>query len=575
MRITILGLFLLLLLNSCGTKVTDQTQEKSFVLLHLATPPSHLHPYRSTGEHELFINQYLYQPLLRIDLSSGQLFPVLARQRPEKRVQGSATYFYYKLRPEARWPDGKPVTSFDVAFSLKVIKNPWVAADAIRGYLSYIEDIALNASDSLSFSLRCGPDFILAESTSGDFDIIPEHILDPNGLLRSYSLSQLAVLKEQTENEKAWEFAQKFNSIDYKTSPSLLAGSGPYELQDWRTAEVLLKKRTNWWGDRLSGNGLAFVAKPEMLVFRHIADLDASIYAMKTNQLDVMRSVPASRFERIMSDSLIRSKFIINSPIVQAFFYLGCNTMLPKLNSVKTRQALAHLVNRKQIVDFVHRGFAIEARGPVLPTSPYYNGDLKPYGFDTASAMSLLRADGWADKNKDGVLEKNIKGQEHRLEFNYLFPAGNEERKTIGLLLKESFLTCGIKVELEGVDFATFSQRLKKKEFELMVAGRSIHPLADDPEGTFHTNSIINGGNYVSFGDQQTDSWIEQMKGANEKERIKLSKQLQVRLHQDAAFIFLYHPKDRILVNNRFKGVVTSSFFPRIWVGALSLSSSN
>jgi peptide/nickel transport system substrate-binding protein len=573
MRLYYFSYVLLFLLFSCGTRVADQTQEKSIVLLHLGNPPSQLHPYRSTGEHELFINQHIFQPLLRIDLSSGQLFPVLAKERPEKKIQDSLTFFKYRIRPEAKWPDGRSVTVRDVAFSLKVIKNPFVSAEALRGYLSYIEDIIMKEGDSLSFVLRCGPDFILSESTSGDFDILPEHLYDPEGLLQAYRIDQLSLLKDDSAGTKALAFAKRFNSMDYKEFPGSLAGSGPYELQEWRTAEVALKKRMNWWGDRLASSGLSFTAYPEMLVFRHIADLDASIYAMKTNQLDVMRSVPASRFERIMADSLIRSKFKTSSPIVLAFFYLGCNSQLPKLSSVKTRQAIAHMINRKKIVDFVHRGYAIEARGPVLPGSTYFNAEIKPYVFDTAIAMKLLYEDGWRDLNKDGTLEKTIRGKEYALEFSYLFPAGNEERKTIGLLLQESLAACGIKCELEGVDFATFTQRLKHKEFELMVAGRSIHPLADDPEGTFHTQSILSGGNYVSFGDQQSDTWIEKMKLSPEKERIKLSKQLQAKLHQDASFIFLYHPKDRIIVNNKFEGVVTSSVFPRLWVGSLRIPS--
>jgi peptide/nickel transport system substrate-binding protein len=262
----------------------------------------------------------------------------------------------------------------------------------------------------------------------------------------------------------------------------------------------------------------------------------------------------------------------LRTPDILAYVYLGVNTGTPSLSTKKTRQALAYLVDKKKIIEIIHRGFASPAFSYVLPTNTtYFNPQLPAREYNPAQAIKLLTEDGWADVNNDGLLERNFKGTEQQMVLTFLYPANNEERKSIGLLLRESFAKVGIQLTLEPLDFATFNKRLRSHQFDLMVEGRTINPIADDPEPTFSTNSIQNGGNYPGFGDAETDRLIQAMRTAGEKDRIKLSKRLQWMVHEDASFIFLYHPKERILVNKKFGRVLTSPISPRIWAAGLQI----
>lgn len=519
------------------------------------------------------ILQTVYQSLLRIDMKTGQLIPWLAGSRPVKEVRDSITLFTYRLRSDAKWPDGSAVTASDVAFTLKAVKNPLTDCQALRGYLGYIQDMVQYKQDSLRFTLVCGPDFILGEATSGDFYILQETLYDPHKFLRTYTLTEIAsIISKQAEDEPAGLFAQQFNSIDFTNTPDKLRGSGAYRLLEWRVGEIALERLPTWWGHAHTTSSHWFEAYPELLVFRVIGDYDAATYAMKTGQLDIIKGIPASKFEPIYHDSAIAASFTLRTPDILAYVYLGVNTGTPSLSTKKTRQALAYLVDKKKIIEIIHRGFASPAFSYVLPTNTtYFNPQLPAREYNPAQAIKLLTEDGWADVNNDGLLERNFKGTEQQMVLTFLYPANNEERKSIGLLLRESFAKVGIQLTLEPLDFATFNKRLRSHQFDLMVAGRTINPIADDPEPTFSTNSIQNGGNYPGFGDAETDRLIQAMRTAGEKDRIKLSKRLQWMVHEDASFIFLYHPKERILVNKKFGRVLTSPISPRIWAAGLQI----
>ncbi len=565
-------LVLLALSVACSTRTADNTTEKHLVLVHMVNPPAKLNPVMISVENEDFVLQHIFQPLLRLDLQTSQLQAVLVQDRPSKRVTDTTTYFSYQIRPQARWADGKAVTARDVLFTLKVIKNPYVDCKALRGYLAYIQDVQLNARDSLAFTLVCGPDFILSEATSGDFYVLPEHLFDPEQLMESFSLQNLYSIRPEQPVEAAQTFANRFNKLDFSLQPELLKGSGPYHLQEWRMGEIGLLRNPNWWGSKLPVKSHLFHADPELIIFRVLNDYDAATYAMKTGQLDVMKGIPASKFDAIYRDSVIAARFTVRSPEIAGFFYLGLNSASPKLSGQKTRKAIAHLVDRERIIEIIHRGFASIANGAVLPSNrTYCNTSIVPYDYNPNKAKSLLQEDGWRDKNGDGVMEKNMKGEEYQLELTYLYPSNSEERKAVGVLLQESFSLSGIPLTLEAVEFNAFGQRLRKKEFEMMVAGRTINPIADDPENLFSTRSIVDGANYVSFGNDVSDKIIEGMRRAPEKERIKLSKSLQAMVHEDASFVFLFHPRERILVNKRLDNVITSHISPRIWPASMTL----
>ena len=112
---------------------------------------------------------------------------------------------------------------------------------------------------------------IFGEETAGGlFSILPEYLFDPKGLLKNIPLSALtdpelaeALAKEEPRLQ---DFAESFNSDPYSRDPALLKGCGPYELVSWETGQrIVLRKKANWWGDRLAKNRPTFQDADEII----------------------------------------------------------------------------------------------------------------------------------------------------------------------------------------------------------------------------------------------------------------------------------------------------------------------
>ena len=87
--------------------------------------PKNLNPLLAGTTYEIFIDRLMFEPLLSAD-PHGNPVPMLA-ERPnasQRRHQCDGLTIRYDLRRDARWTDGVPVTSRDVAWSWQAIENP-------------------------------------------------------------------------------------------------------------------------------------------------------------------------------------------------------------------------------------------------------------------------------------------------------------------------------------------------------------------------------------------------------------------------------------------------------------------
>src|SRR5699024_9282465 len=116
-----LVLFMLVLLAGCQK---EEPTRGNHVHVRSIKDVETLNSITSSGKEAYSIVALIYQPLLNIDLGSHSVEPILAAQLPVVVVEDSVTHIHYTLRPEAKWPDGSPITAYDVLFTLKVANCP-------------------------------------------------------------------------------------------------------------------------------------------------------------------------------------------------------------------------------------------------------------------------------------------------------------------------------------------------------------------------------------------------------------------------------------------------------------------
>src|SRR5207253_1895774 len=115
----------------------------------------------------------------------------------------------------------------------------------------------------------------------------------------------------------------------------------------------------------------------------------------------------ALQFKRQTEYPAFRKAYVKYQYAANVYVYLGMNLRDPRFADRRVRQAFAHAINKREIIDGVRLGLAREATGPYKPGTWQYNPNVHQYPYDPAKAASLLAEAGWEEKNSDGILHKN------------------------------------------------------------------------------------------------------------------------------------------------------------------------
>jgi len=213
-------------------------------------------------------------------------------------------------------------------------------------------------------------------------------------------------------------------------------------------------------------------------------------------------------------------------------------------------------------------GFAQRVIGPIHPSKKEeYNSEIVPYDFNIEKAKELLAKDGWKDSNGDGTIDKIIDGEKVEFTIDFSINAGNDARKQTALMFQEEARKVGITVNLSSQDWSVFLDNLKKHHFEMYYGAWISSPLPNDYKQIFHSESAINeGSNYTSFGNHQSDALIDSIRvELDEHKRAQLEKHFQQILYDEAPYIFLFAPSERIAINKRFTNAEASVCRPGYW----------
>lgn len=579
-------LFGLLALTACRQSPKEQMPEVDFkrtdntAIIRLEGEPDRLTPLLTINN---YANQVqgnnIFMTLLTIDPTTLELVPSLVQSRPEVRdltegeFAGGVSYTF-SIHNEAVWSDGRPVTGNDYVFTLKALLNPRVPAAPYRPYVSLIKDVVVDAANPKRFTVFCNEKFIQGEEYVGNtFYVMPEHLYDPNGDLKAISIRQLtdpaAAEQLANTNPKLQQFADQFADQKYARDPQFVNGCGPYRLQQWETGQqIVLVRNDNWWGDKLVGRYPALEADPAQLVFKPISDATTSVAALKAEELDVAYNLDPTGFEELKATPETAERYNFFTPPSLSYLLLYVNTRDPRLNDKRVRQAIAHAIDVQEIIDNVYNGFGQRLASPVHPSAEYYNKNLQPYAFNVERARELLSAAGWKDSNNNGTVDKAINGQPTELVLDLLIPANRETSRATALLIQDNARRAGIGITPVAQESSVLFDNLKKGNYALASAGRSLTPTLWNPVQNFHTTK---GDNRTGFGNAQTDAMIESILVTLDKEkRDQLYRDFQAILYDELPEIPIFVPTNRLIIHKRFDTTI-STLYPGFLPALLKL----
>jgi peptide/nickel transport system substrate-binding protein len=366
----------------------------------------------------------------------------------------------FKLRQDAKFHDGTPVTATDVKWSfdraVKVGGFPTFQMSA--GSLEKVEQFVV--VDEHTFRI----DYIRKDKMLlFNVAVVVPFIIN----------SQLA--KKNATIEDPWALAWLKNNE---------AGGGAYKIESWKPGtETILTRFDDWKCGPLP--------KIKRIIARDIPSAGTRRATLERGDADFSSGFAPRDFDQIIKEGKVR---VSGVPIPNALWYLALNTAKPPFDNAKLRQALAWAMPYEQIQSSAFFGRAVPMYGggaeiskPVWP-QPF------PYVTDLDKAKALMKEAGF----------------EAGLETTLSLDTGTA---TVGeptiILIQESLAKIGIKTTIEKIPGANWRTTLNKKELPLAL--NRFSGWLDYPEYYFYWNFHGNNSifNISSYQNKEMDALID------------------------------------------------------------------
>jgi len=456
----------------------------------------------------------VYDTLARASLDEPFTEYGLLAKQIEKAPDNSWVRFY--LRPEARFQDGQPVRAEDVVFTFNTLMKS--GAPLFRGYYADVAEVV--AEDPLKVLFK------FKHSNNRELPLI---------------LGQIAVLPKHF-----WE-GRDFT----KGGLEIPVGSGPYKVAEVKPGRsIRLERDKNYWGKDLPINRGFY--NFDAITVDYYRDNTVALEALKAGQFDYWYETSAKNWATAYNIPAVREKRLIREEIpngtptgMQGFVF---NLRRPVFQDVRVRQALSLLLDfewtNKQLFNgaYTRTGSYFEnsemaAKGlpdadelkllePLRGKIPeqVFSEALKNPVTDASGmireqqreAYKLLQDAGWRIEN-----DKMVDAQGKPLTIEFLLAQTEFER--ILLPYKRNLADLGITLNIRRVDVAEYINRLRSRDFDMIVGG---FPQSNSPGNEqrefWQSGSADNPGsrNYMGLKDPAVDSLVESLINADSRKNL-------------------------------------------------------
>ncbi|MDQ3194113.1 MAG: ABC transporter substrate-binding protein, partial [Bacteroidota bacterium] len=492
---------------------------------------------------------YMYENLLELDRITYELTPLIAKSMPV--VSDDHLTYTFDLKENVTFSDGTPLTGEDVIFTVKVIKNPFTDAQALRNYFDDVKSVELVDGNKYKVRFNMSRPYFRAIYSISDMEIIPRHILNKDNVNDKFTWEELADASKTFDAKKHPElqkFADFINTEEISRDPKYLIGSGPYILDKWTTGQsVTLKRNENYW------NRKEIPYFPSKLIFKTIKDQNAAIVATKNKEIDEMQVYqPIDFVENVKNPEQFNLKKAL--VIEPSYNYIAWNNKSPIFSDKKVRWAMSYAIDRRDIIDKIVYGMATPIQSHIFLKSKFLNTELPDIPYDIQKAKQFLAEAGWKDTDGDGILDKLIDGK--KTDFKFTFTNNtNPKRKKVILILIEQLKQLGIQADLQEYEWSVFLDKIKKHNFDACFAGWQLSVTPDDPYQIWHsTQATGEGSNHISYVNPESDKLLEENRMEfDEKRRSEILNKWQKIVYDDQPVTFLWSEPVRYLYSDRFK----------------------
>lgn len=562
-----------------ASKIEPDWSKENTIVYHTLAEPDVLHPTNGTSAIRSEIYQYTQMSLVRFDFQTLQIAPALLESMPTLNESGTA--YDCKLRKDARWDDGTPITTADVVFTAMASKCPVTDNPAAKPYWDNLLEIVPDSADPLQFRVEMKTPYIHNIIFWADWPIMQAGFFDPAKVLSKFNFTQFNdSLFDASTHPELTKWAAEFNSSKYSREPQFLAGCGMYQVSEWDPgiSVSLTKKKNHWTANSKSIYETAF---PEKIIYKVNKDPNSQLLEFKAQTMDGTNNIPTKALLELQTDSNFNRNYHSRFTDSFNYTYIGMNnrpdgiTHKKLFTDKKVRRAMALLTPVDELNRVINKGLNKRMIGPVSRLKKDFDASLQPIPYDMEQAKKLLAEAGWKDTDGDQILDKEIDGVKTPFEFTISYMTNTPDWKDYATILAEAYSKAGMKINFNPLDFSVFVANNKNHDFDMIIAVWGQVALPEDFTQLWHTSSWENGGsNYPGFGNAASDALIDSIKVTlDDAKRAPMVKRFQQMVYDEQPMIFLFSSLRRNVIHKRFGNVEMYFERPGILLNNLKLLS--
>lgn len=346
----------------------------------------------------------------------------------------------YHLRTDVRWHDGTPVTAHDVAFTLKLLRDPEVGELVPRT----IESVTV--LDDSTITVRGRSNWLYYQTWTV---YLPRHLLEA----------------EDPDEFWDWEFWKH------------PVGNGPYRFVRYLPRTAM----------EFEANPDHYRAKPkiERVVLKFVDG--AMLPELLSGNVDAMPGTSPAQMATLAADRRFEVYYWVSLTESRVIYWQKDH---PILGDSRLRKALTLAIDRRGLLRLLDLPEDVPLVDGPFTARQMLRGDLpEPLPYDPDMARSLLGAAGWVDADQDGIRERD--GRELRIAAIASSHFSQPGWQELVIYVQDQLRKVGVQMEIEILERGVFSERRRSGDFEALFSWFNAGRLTWQPAAGYVNPRVV------------------------------------------------------------------------------------
>ncbi len=404
-----------------------QLNAKQEMVRNNGSEPETLDPALASGVPANNVIRDMFEGLTAVD-NNGKVVPGTA----ESWKQTDPTTWVFKLRKNAKWSNGDPVTAEDFVYGMRRFVDPATASKYASTYgifLQNAKEIIDGKKPVTELGVKAVDAYTVEIKTPFPAGFLPEVV----------SNLQLGPVHKATIEKFGKEW----------TKPGNIVGNGAFTLKDWQVnSKIVLGKSASYWDNKS--------VQLTQLTYLAVEEGNADVKLYESGENDWVYQLPPGSYDKYKAQY---PKDIRNSPMLGLRYY-SLNNADPMMKDVRVRKALSMVIDRdilaaKVTADGQVPSYGVIVKGVAGADVTSYDWATWPMAKKIAEAKKLLADAGVAPGSK----------------MKFAYNTSDYHKKMAIFAASEWKTKLGLDLELEAMEFKVLIKKRNDRDYQMARNG--------------------------------------------------------------------------------------------------------